>query len=230
MRSKFLGAALALVAVLGITTAASATTRWLITGKMIAPHSINSTKLVDHTIQKHDLSQKLVRSLHGAKGARGPVGPQGPAGPQGATGATGSQGATGVVDTRAFALSFNQTVTSGLFDFVSGVVVSPTSSQKLIGSAVAVISSTGGATFDFEYGLCYQVNEPGGQIVPFSSPLIAAVTPTPQPFPVAAAVDPMDAPGGVWPAGISVGYCARSPDLSSVDVHGTVSGWVMVVN
>lgn len=38
MRSKWLWAALALVAVLGITTAASATTRGLITGKQIASH------------------------------------------------------------------------------------------------------------------------------------------------------------------------------------------------
>ncbi|HET9115050.1 MAG TPA: hypothetical protein VFN33_03055 [Gaiellaceae bacterium] len=99
MRSKFLWAALALVAVLGITTAASATTRGLITGKQIAPHSINSKHLVNHTIQKHDLSNKLIRSLHGAKGARGPAGPQGPTGPQGANGAIGPQGPSGIVST-----------------------------------------------------------------------------------------------------------------------------------
>lgn len=63
MRSKFLWAALALVAVLVITTAASATTRGLITGKQIAPHAINSKHLVNHTIQAHDLSRKAIASF-----------------------------------------------------------------------------------------------------------------------------------------------------------------------
>ena len=80
MRSRFLWAALALVAVLAITTAASATTRGLITGKQIAPHAINSKHLVNHTIQKHDLSNTLIRSL---RGRRGPTGPTGPAGADG---------------------------------------------------------------------------------------------------------------------------------------------------
>lgn len=95
MRSKWLWAALALVAVLVITTAASATTRGLITGKQIAPHTINSKHLVDHTIQAHDLSKTLVNSLHGARGATGPAGPQGPQGATGPQGPKGDKGATG---------------------------------------------------------------------------------------------------------------------------------------
>jgi hypothetical protein len=110
MRSKWLWAALALVAVLGITTAASATTRGLITGKQIAPHTINSKHLVNHTIQKHDLSQTLVNSLHGARGPQGlpgmdgrtgltgltgPQGVPGPRGPQGEQGYDGEQGPEG---------------------------------------------------------------------------------------------------------------------------------------
>lgn len=95
MRSKWLWAALALVAVLSITTVASATTRGLITGKQIAPHSINSKHLVDHTLQAHDLSQTLVNSLHGARGATGPAGPTGPAGATGPRGPAGPQGPQG---------------------------------------------------------------------------------------------------------------------------------------
>lgn len=95
MRSKWLWAALALVAVLGITTAASATTRGLITGKQIAPHTINSKHLVDHTIQKHDLSGGLIKSLHGARGATGQMGPMGPQGPTGPQGPAGPQGVPG---------------------------------------------------------------------------------------------------------------------------------------
>ena len=97
MRSKWLWAALALVAVLGITTAASATTRGLITGKQIAPQTINSKHLVNHTIQAHDLSNGLIRSLHGARGATGQAGPQGMAGPQGPAGLRGATGAQGPV-------------------------------------------------------------------------------------------------------------------------------------
>jgi hypothetical protein len=92
MRSKLLWAVLALAVVLGITTAASATTRSLITGKMIAQHTINSKHLVNHTIKAHDLSQTLVTSL---RGQTGPAGPQGVAGPQGLKGDTGATGATG---------------------------------------------------------------------------------------------------------------------------------------
>ena len=98
MRSKMLWAVLALAVVLGITTAASATTRGLITGKMIAPHSIKSKHFVDHTIRAHDLSPTLIESLQGKTGPQGPAGLQGPAGPQGVkgdTGATGVQGPTG---------------------------------------------------------------------------------------------------------------------------------------
>lgn len=89
MRGKMLWVVLALAVVLGITTAASATTRTLITGKQIAPHAINSKHLVNHTVQAHDLSARLIKSLHGARGATGPAGPAGPAGPQGAPGISG---------------------------------------------------------------------------------------------------------------------------------------------
>ena len=110
MRTKFLWAALALVAVLVITTAASATTRGLITGKQIAPHAINSKHLVNHTIQKHDLSTALANSLRGARGPQGltgmdgrtgltgltgPQGVPGPRGPQGEQGYDGEQGPEG---------------------------------------------------------------------------------------------------------------------------------------
>jgi hypothetical protein len=68
MRRKSLWTGLALVAMLGITTAASPATRSLITGNMIKPHQITSKHLVDHTIQAHDLSATLVKSLEGIAG------------------------------------------------------------------------------------------------------------------------------------------------------------------
>ena len=101
MNSKLLWLALALVAVLGLSSAASGHVRSLITGKDIKSHSITSKHLVDHTIQAHDLSVALVKSLRGqtgatgAAGAKGDVGAQGPRGETGATGAQGLKGATG---------------------------------------------------------------------------------------------------------------------------------------
>jgi hypothetical protein len=96
MRSKTLWSIVALIAVLGLTATAGAATRGLITGKQIAPHQITSKHLINHTIQAHDLSNGLIRSLHGANGATGPAGPAGPAGPQGAPGLSGHAIATAV--------------------------------------------------------------------------------------------------------------------------------------
>ena len=101
MHSKLLWFALALVAVLGLSSAASGHVQSLITGDQIKPHSITSKHLVDHTIQAHDLSVTLVKSLRGQTGATGAAGPKGDAGatgaqgPKGDTGATGAQGAQG---------------------------------------------------------------------------------------------------------------------------------------
>jgi hypothetical protein len=224
MRSKRLWAALALVAVLGITTAASATTRGLITGKQIAPHSINSKKLVDHTIQKHDLSSTLVRSLRGAKG---------PAGPQGATGA---QGPTGVVDTKMFAGALpsvipGETVEPSFGEMVGPtVIVTTTATQTLVGSAVGVLGSMQGTYFGF--GLCYQAS---GATEPTAfaewKGVFADSTPNRLPYAAAATVTPG---AGTW----EVGYCVNNlgshfldgEPANPLDNNGYVNGWVQVVN
>lgn len=228
MRSKWLWAALALVAVLGITTVASATTSGLITGKQIAPHSINSKKLVNHTIQKHDLSGALVKSLHGHRGVPGATGPEGPAGPKGATGAVGQQGPSGVVTTKAFAGDFGDAIGTGWAQWaLVGPTVSVTTNatQKLVGSAVAVIGSTEGAHFWF--GLCYQhyvspsdwwtENFAGWDI------LEADTMATPMPYAAAASVTPG---AGTW----NVGYCVYDMGPGSLDDNDYVNGWVQVVN
>ena len=138
MRSKWLWAALALVAVLGITTAASATTRGLITGKQIAPHTINSKHMVNHTIQAHDLSNGLIRSLHGARGAIGPAGPQGPVGPQGATGAQGPVGPSNAYETTFVSWAFDPYYTTDPYEITeSDLATAPyivTSSSLPFGS------------------------------------------------------------------------------------------------
>jgi len=99
MRSRLTLLALAGIGVLVLfATTASGRVTTMITGKDIAPHSITSKHLVDHTIQAHDLSLGLIKSLQGATGPQGPAGPQGQAGPKGDTGpqgATGARGATG---------------------------------------------------------------------------------------------------------------------------------------
>lgn len=95
MRSRILWLALALVAVLGLSATASGTVQSLITGKNIAVHSINSRHLVNHTIQAHDLSPALIKSLRGHTGATGPQGLQGNSGAKGDTGAKGEKGDRG---------------------------------------------------------------------------------------------------------------------------------------
>lgn len=98
MHGKWVWALVALVAVLGVTAAASGSVQNLITGKQIKAHSITSVHMANHTLQAHDLSAGLIRSLKGqagATGAQGPKGDAGPTGPQGAKGETGPAGATG---------------------------------------------------------------------------------------------------------------------------------------
>ena len=222
MRGKMLWVVLALAVVLGITTAASATTRALISGKQIAPHAINSKHLVNHTIQKHDLSARLIKSLHGAKGAKGPVGPQGPAGPQGATGATG---ATGVVNTQAFAgyVGDELTYPYAQFMFVGPTVtVTTTSTQKLVGTATAVFGSSQGAT-TLAFGLCYGAGLMTEHYNFAGYDYTEAQVTTPLPYTVAGSVTPG---AGTW----VVGYCIMNEGPNSLDDNDYVNGWVQVVN
>jgi hypothetical protein len=95
MRSKLLWVALALTAVLVVSSAASGNVQSLITGNQIKAHSITSKHLVDHTIKAHDLSAALVKSLKGQVGATGAQGKKGDTGATGATGAQGPKGDTG---------------------------------------------------------------------------------------------------------------------------------------
>ena len=95
MHGKWLWFALALVAVLGLTTTASGTVQSMITGKQIAPHSINSLHMVNGTLQAHDMSPAFLKSLQGKIGATGPQGSQGSEGDNGAKGDTGSRGDKG---------------------------------------------------------------------------------------------------------------------------------------
>jgi collagen triple helix repeat protein len=92
----------ALVAALGLTTAASGNVRGLITGAQIRDGSISSNDIASRTIVGRNLSQSLMQSLHGTAGSAGPAGPAGPrgeagpAGPAGAKGDVGPAGAQGL--------------------------------------------------------------------------------------------------------------------------------------
>jgi hypothetical protein len=95
MHSKWLWFALALVAVLGLTATAGGTVQSMITGKQIAPHSINSMHMVNGTLQAHDMSPALLKSLQGEMGRTGATGPQGQRGDTGARGDHGDKGDKG---------------------------------------------------------------------------------------------------------------------------------------
>ena len=71
MHSKWLWFALALVAVLGLTTTANGTVQSMISGKQIAPHSITSAHMVNGTLQAHDMSPAFLQSLQGKVGKTG---------------------------------------------------------------------------------------------------------------------------------------------------------------
>lgn len=95
-RFAVIGAAVAAFAILAFATAAGGTSGAKpITGQEIKDHSISSADLIDHTIQAHDLSVRLIESLKGASGATGAKGDTGATGAKGDTGATGAQGPKG---------------------------------------------------------------------------------------------------------------------------------------
>ena len=225
MRSKFLWAVLPLAAVLAITTAASATTRGLITGKMIAPHSINSKKLVDHTIQKQDLSQKLIRSLHGAKGATGPAGPQGPAG---LPGGTGAQGTPGVVSIGRFAGQVGPfyNVFSGNPPHLAGsaTTLTTTGTQSIVASGSAVLG-TSGPTVDATIGICAWGDRNGGWEQFFGSPIGVSVTSTRSTYAVS---DAFALTPGTWNVGMCVSLDPSEP--GPIDNNGWAVGYAFVVN
>jgi len=77
MRTKSLWVAVIVVAALGAAVAARGSVHHLITGKDIAPSTIQSYHLVDHTIQAKDLSAGLYTSLKGPPGPPGKDGKDG---------------------------------------------------------------------------------------------------------------------------------------------------------
>jgi hypothetical protein len=76
-RKSFWVAAIVVAAFAGAAVAARGSVAHLISGKEIAPNSIQSSRLVDHTIQARDLSPSLLRSFRGGKGPPGPPGKDG---------------------------------------------------------------------------------------------------------------------------------------------------------
>jgi hypothetical protein len=89
---------LSLVAVLFVTASAAGTVQTLIKGKNIAPHSISSQHMVDHTLQAHDMSPALLKSLQGKTGA---TGQQGARGEQGTKGDKGDKGDSHITNLEA---------------------------------------------------------------------------------------------------------------------------------
>ena len=79
-------AAIVVAAFAGAAVAAGGSVAHLISGKDIAPNSIQSYQLVDHTIQARDLSPSLRWSHRGDKGPPGPPGPPGKNGKDGKDG------------------------------------------------------------------------------------------------------------------------------------------------
>jgi hypothetical protein len=214
------------VALGGTTYAATSLPTNSVGTKQLKKNAVTSAKISDHTLQKHDLSGKLIRSLRGANG---------PAGPQGENGATGAQGATGVLDTKMFAGPLPDEIPATKVEPSWGSMVGPTviitttATQKLVGSAVAVFGSTQGTKFWF--GLCYQASGATGP-TGFAGWNVAEADSTPNKLPYAAAATVT--PGaGTW----QVGYCVNNlgsnfpaQPANPLNNNGSVNGWVQVVN
>jgi hypothetical protein len=101
----------------------------------------------------------------GATGSHGPAGPTGRSGPTGQTGATGHVGPTGhveptgpkgVIGTGTLNGGIAPTIAnSNIYVFAGPTLsVTTTSSQRLVGSAVALLGSVAGT--NIWYGLCYK--------------------------------------------------------------------------
>ena len=170
----------------------------------------------------------------GPAGPTGATGPTGPAGAAGATGATGAQGAqgpqgpSGVVTTGGFTGQISSIAGPSVVYVFAGpaTVLTTTASQRLTGSAVAMLASTASTGGEpFVYGLCYQPNT-GGTIVNFMGPnyLIGYAWPDRRSFAAAASVVPG---AGTW----NVGFCVlNTGNPNAIDSNGYVNGWVQVTN
>ena len=89
---KALGKALALVMLLALVGAGSATAAKLITGADVANGSLTGADIENGTVKKKDLSSGAKDALQGAAGLPGPAGPAGSAGPAGPAGPAGEDG------------------------------------------------------------------------------------------------------------------------------------------
>ncbi len=167
----------------------------------------------------------------GATGAAGPSGVQGPPGPQGATGPTGATGATGpagpagIVAIQGFS-GFIPTIPGSAsgYAFVGPTTsVTLTSTQRLTGSASAVLGLSTGGPQAINIGMCYQqgagvINNffGGNYIAPYATTSRLLMTASATAFLAA----------GTY----NVGFCVFNFGALSLSNNDYVNGWVMVSN
>jgi hypothetical protein len=107
------------------------------------------------------------------------------------------------------------------------VVITTTSSQRLVGSGVAVLGTSSGNPIEFGAGLCFRQSGSGNTPVNFVggnyiSANIASADGK-KTFAASASV----VPGfGSW----DVGYCVKNSGTANLDNNDNVNGWIMVVN
>lgn len=160
----------------------------------------------------------------GPTGAQGPAGPVGPPGPQGPPGLAGGQSIVTVGTFRGLIV----TIPGNTFDYVFAgptTQVTTNATQKLVGSAVGILSATTGANQVFTYGLCFQPSS-GGNILNFVGGNFTAAEKNPQQQSWAAAASVTIGAAGTW----NVGFCVRNNTPGAFDANNYVNGWVMVVN
>ena len=164
----------------------------------------------------------------GITGATGATGAQGAQGITGATGAPGPQGMTGVVNTGFFA-GHVISIPGGsmVFAFVGPTAnVTTTATQRLTGTAVAVLGLNFAGPQDADINLCYRNGAtPTADPTSFTANFITfSFTTGRKPYSAAASVVPGAA--ATW----NVGLCVRNRNPVPIGDNDFVNGWVIVSN
>jgi hypothetical protein len=170
---------------------------------------ISGSQIKNHSIAEKKLTKKAIKALR--------------------TGATELQGANGVVVTKTFAGPLPQVIPPEALPYeftwaFAGptVIVRTAATQRLVGTAAAVLGSTSGTEFDF--GLCYQ-NASGGEVRNFAGQgyLTADATHLRLPYTASASVVPG---AGTW----TVGFCVVNEGHFPLNDNDFVNGWLQAMN
>jgi hypothetical protein len=187
----------------------------------------------------------------GPQGDVGPMGPTGPTGPQGVQGLQGPQGQNGPqgppgppgVASIGFLTGFATGLQQGAALTFLGQPrsVTITASQRITGTATAVLGHKEAGRIEFDYSICAQrVTAPLSGMIDLSGFLrvwMPAEAGSQMPYTASGSLPATAASGTAQLGGAGtylVGFCGRvnstTPTTTKADVFDFIQGWVMVTN